>query len=162
MKSRYRVTISNKNIYKEIELSPDMEQVTIGTVSEVDVRLRKELFFGKILLTFTRTENNWSVVCSDNLYFNLGDVRKLVSLQLKHGSEMKVCYQDSDNEAFSLSFLIDFDYEKKDYYRKINISGKNEIIIGGKEDANIVMSNEYLGKDFIVLARNGNKLDNMK
>lgn len=41
MKSRYKVIISCKNIYKEVELSPDASEVKVGTSIECDVRLRQ-------------------------------------------------------------------------------------------------------------------------
>lgn len=44
MDNRYKIILSNRNIYKEIELSPEMQCVRIGTSIESDVRLRKELF----------------------------------------------------------------------------------------------------------------------
>lgn len=158
MESRYKIIISNRNLYKEINLTPDMERVTVGTAIDMDVRLRKELFGETIFLAFTKIGEEWNVVCSDNLYFNLGDVRKLVNLQLEHGTEMKVCCQSSDNEMFFISFMIDFDYEKKDYNRKINISKKNEIKIGGRQDVDILLKDRYVGDDVIVLKRQDDKL----
>ena len=31
MKSRYKISISNRNVYKEIELTPEMEHLSVGT-----------------------------------------------------------------------------------------------------------------------------------
>ncbi len=158
MKTRYKVVISNRNLYKEVELSPEMTHLTIGTTVDAEVRLRKELFFGVILLDFTRSKDGWNLVCSDNLYFNMGDVRKLVSLSLEHGMEWEVCYQNSDNTALSLQFLIDFDYETKDYNRKIDFQGIPEIKIGGAPDSNIQITDEDLGKDAVFLQRQNDTL----
>lgn len=157
MRSRYKLTITNRNIYKEIEVSWDMEQVTIGTAVDADIRLRKELFFGEIRLEFKKINETWAVLCSDNIYFNLGDARKLMSLQLEHGSTFRVCYQDSDNEIFSVEFMIDFDYERKNYDRSIDISSKNAVKIGGTNGSNIIIYDEYLGTDAIVLKKDNNK-----
>lgn len=147
MKARYKVTISNRNIYKEIELSLEDELITVGTSVEADVRLRKELFFDNIQLDFRKINDGWSVFGSDNIYFNLGDARKLMSVQLEHGIGFKVCYQNSDNEVFFVDFMIDFDYEHKNYDRVINLSGVQSLRIGGNSDCAIVISNEYIGKD---------------
>ena len=38
MNERYKVILSNRNLYKEIELSPDMESLLVGTVTESQVR----------------------------------------------------------------------------------------------------------------------------
>ena len=51
MKNRYRVIISNKNLYREVELTPDMSKVRIGTAFGNDVRLNKDILFEQIKLT---------------------------------------------------------------------------------------------------------------
>ncbi len=44
MQGRYKAVISNKNLYREIEIPLDCETFTVGTELENDVRLRRELF----------------------------------------------------------------------------------------------------------------------
>ena len=60
------------------------------------------------------------VFCSDNIYLNLGDARKLITKVLDHGDELYVKYQNSDYDVFSLSFMLDLslihifsDFEEK-------------------------------------------------
>ncbi len=151
MDTRYKLIISNKNIYKEIELAPDDTEIKIGTSPECTVRLRKELFFSPIELILKKNGNDWSVLCSDNLYFTIGDVRKLFTKKLVHGDEFRVKYQDSDNDVFSISFMIDFDYSEKNYDLEIDISKRNSIKIGGTPDADIYINDTYLGKDMVLL-----------
>lgn len=157
MKSRYKITIANRNLYKEIEIAPEMEQISIGTAVDADIRLRKELFFGAIRLEFKKMNKTWSVFCSDNVYFNLGDARKLMNLQLEHGLVFRVCYQDSDNEIFSVEFMIDFDYERKNYDRIIDIGSRSAVKIGGADDADIAIRDEYLGTDAIVIKKEADR-----
>lgn len=151
MDSRYKLIISNKNIYKEIELAPTDNEIKVGTSPECTVRLRKELFFSPIELAFQKNGNEWSILCSDNLYFTIGDVRKLLTKKLMHGDELYVKYQNSDNDVFSISFMIDFDYSKKDYDLEIDVAGRNAVKIGGSQDADILFNDTYLGKDSLVL-----------
>ena len=157
MNGRYKLIISSKNIYKEIDLTPEDNEIKVGTSQECSVRLRKDLFFSPIELTFQRISNEWRIICSDNLYFTLGDVRKLFTKQLVNGDELYVKYQDSDNDVFSLSFMIDFDYAQKDYDIEIDITGKSQVKIGGSDDSNIQFSDTYLGKDTITLDCSGGK-----
>lgn len=147
MNARYKVIISNRNVYREIEISREDEHITVGTSIDADVRLRKELFFENIQLEFRKINENWSVFGSDNIYFNLGDTRKLMSLQLEHGISFKVCYQNSDNDLFLVDFMIDFDYERKNYDREIDLAGVNNIKIGGSNDCTIFISDEFIGND---------------
>lgn len=154
MNERYKVILSNRNLYKEIELSPDMESLLVGTVTESQVRLRKELFFGEIQLKFQILDGCWSVLCSDNLYFDVGDVRKMMSLRLEHGLVAKVCYQNSDHEAFGLEYGIDFDYEEKNYDRRIFMEDSGQVTVGGSREAQIRLDNPHVGEDaFLQIGR---------
>ena len=96
MNNRYKVTISNSNLYKEIELDQDCQQLKVGTGIDCDVRLRKEWFFGAVELLFVRNGETWSILCSDNIYLTAGDVRKLMTKKLDHGDVLEVRYQESD------------------------------------------------------------------
>lgn len=48
MESRYKIILSNNNLYKEIELAPAVQQVRVGTGVECDVRLNKKLFLVRL------------------------------------------------------------------------------------------------------------------
>lgn len=158
MNSRYKVLISNKNLYKEVELAADAKQVKIGTAIDCDFRLSKELFFDSIELTFSQNNNMWSVFCSDNLYLTVGDVRKLVTMNLKHGDYFEVRYQGSNNLVFSLEFFIDFDNGNLKYERKINISGRPVVSIGANGSNDIVLKSEYIKNDSITLTNKNQDL----
>ena len=155
MKSRYKVIISSKNVYKEVELLPETSKVKVGTNIECDVRLRKDLFFGGFELQFVKHEKDWAVLCSDNLYLTVGDIRKLVTKNLKHGDMLEVRYQDSDMEVFNLFFTLDFEYENKKYDVEIDISEKEQLVIGGTPNADIYISDENIGKDRLLLKNKG-------
>lgn len=151
MDKRYKVILSNNNVYKEIELAPDMQQVKVGTGVDCDVRLRKDLFFGGIELQFVKNGDDWTLICSDNLYLFFGDVRKLVSKALKHGDSFEVMYQNSDTKVFNISYTLDFEYEKKRYDVEIDISCKSQIVIGGTPQADIYICDNNIGTDRLLL-----------
>lgn len=158
MDSRYKLIISNKNLYKEVELSSDIEELKVGTSQDCSIRLRKELFFSPIELVLHKTKEGWSITCSDNLYFTVGDVRKIFTKALIHGDEFYVKYQDSDNDVFALSFMIDFEYEKKDYDIEIDFPNNDQLRIGGTKDCNICISDSFLGNDSLLLTRSNGKI----
>lgn len=158
MLCRYKIIIASNNLYKEIEIPISCKQLQIGTTTDCDVRLKKELFFSSIDITFKKNNDNWNVTCSDNLYFTVGDVRKLLTKKLKHGDELFVKYQDSDNDVFSFSFVIDFDYETKDYDLEIDINNMSSIKIGGTTDSDLKCSDAFLGSDFMILQNNNGQL----
>ncbi len=153
MNERYKVVLSKKNLYKEIEITPDMESFSVGTAMDSEVRLRKELYFGDIQLKFQIMDGGWGAVCSDNLYFDVGDVRKLMSLRLEHGSVAKVCYQNSDHEVFTLEYGIDFDYEEKNYDRRIFMDDLQQVVVGGTKESQIHLGNPHVGEDSFLLKK---------
>ena len=155
MSNRYKLIISNKNLYKEVAISEDSSEIRIGTSFESDVRLRKELFFSPVEIVLTKDSKGWSIFCSDNLYISVGDIRKLITKRLSHGDEFCVKYHESNTEVFALSFVIDFDIEGKRYDLEIDISGKQKVRIGGTPDCDICYSDEYLGSDSLSLEING-------
>lgn len=158
MDNRYKIILSNNNLYKEIELSKEAHQIKVGTGLDCDIRLRKELFFGQIELLFVKSGGVWTVHCSDNLYLTVGDVRKLITKKLTHGDTLEVKYQESDIFVFSLDFLIDFDDGKKKYERIVDVSGISSIAIGSVGSCNIVLSGPYVQNDMVVLTKRGSAL----
>lgn len=158
MENRYKITLSNHNLYKEIELTPEMNQIKVGTGVECDVRLSKDLFFGQIELLFVKNGTDWSIHCSDNLYLSVDDVRKLMTKNLTHGDTLEVKYQDSDNFVFALDFLIDFDGEKRKYERIIDISSATSLTIGTATNCNISINGSYVKSDAVVINKNNNSL----
>lgn len=153
MTNRYKITLSNTHLYKEIELVPEAHQVKVGTSVECDIRLRKELFFGQVELLFVKNNDIWSVHCSDNVYLSVGDIRKLMTKNLTHGDSLEIKYQESDNIVFSLDFLIDFDNGKRKYERIVDVSECNNFSIGTATNCNIVLKSNYVKNDYINFTR---------
>lgn len=155
---RYKIIISNKNIYREIELTKDTENLKVGTDVDCEVRLHKNIFFEKIELSFIKNGEEWSVICSDNLYLTVGDIRKLMTMSLSHGDTFEVRYQESNNLAFNVSFLIDFDNGKRKYERIVDISSRQVITIGALSSDNIVLKSQFIKNDAIELVKTNNSL----
>lgn len=153
MKTRYKIIISNNNLYKEIELSPDTDYAKIGTEIDCDFRLHRDLFFEPVSITLNKKDDRWFMICSDNLYISTGDVRKLITKELKHGDIFSIKYQKSNNDLFSLEFSIDFNDGNIKYERAFDISACSTITIGTDKTANIVIRSNYTRNDNIVLKR---------
>ncbi len=156
MQNRYKITLSNKKLYKVVEIPPDIQKMSIGTALSSDIRLRKELFFEQFELIYKYEREQWQLYCSSNIYITTGDVRKLTVKPLNHGDEIIVKYQNSDNELMRFSFILDFDYDKKAYDRVIDISGSEEINIGGTDTCQIYIDSPFIGNDSVKLIRKGN------
>lgn len=155
MKYGYIIRISSRNLYKEIQLPMDAALLKVGTDAACDVRFYKEAFFETFALTFRQSDGAWSVSCSDNLYIDAGDVRKLVAKTLRHGDGFTVRYRVSENQVFKIDFLFDFDNEAKHYNRVMDISNKRSISIGSANTCNIVLNSPYAEKDLVEFKAEG-------
>lgn len=153
MNNGYRIIISNKNIYQEIELSPEIQQTQIGTGANCEHRLYQSLFFESFQLTFLKKDDIWTVFCSDNLYLTFGDSRKYATKKLKHGDILSIKYQSSDYLLLELEFVIAYENKVGKYERRIDISGQKQIRIGGGSDSQIILGSQYTREDKLYLER---------
>jgi len=153
MQNRYKIILSNRQLYKEVEMPAEAGKLTVGTDVACDVRLRKELFFEPFELMFWHEAEVWRVCCSDNVYVTSDKVSKLMIKNLVHGDELSLKYHSSDADILKLTFMIDFEFEKNDYERCMDISGIQELYIGGTDWCQIYLNNPYVGQDVIVIRR---------
>lgn len=153
MKNGYKIILSKKKFYREIELPEELHRLVIGTALNCDVRLRKELFFEGFELSLHCENDEWKIVCSDNVYMTGGNVQKLIIKKLEHGDELCLKYQKTDSEVCRLSFMIDFESKKNDYSRRIELPQGGEILIGGNPRCQVHVESPYVGKDYISITR---------
>lgn len=152
----YRVKIYGKHVYKEAQLASNVTRFRIGTGLDCDLRFHKESFFEEFELTLNFVENEWVISCSDNVFVDLGDIRKIATKNLVHGDDFKIKYQESGNDVIRIEFLCDFDNEKKDYSRIIDVSRNTNVSIGNFGSANIAITGDYVENDRVELSRNNN------
>lgn len=154
MNNKYKIHISNRNLYREAELSTEAKTYKIGTFIDCDFRLNRELFSDEIKLEFVNNHGVWSVMCSENLYLTVGDTRKLLITELSHGDVITVKYQESGNEVFVMEFVIDFDSKKTKFERRIELDNRERISLGAGKDNDIRLQGSYITNDKIELIRN--------
>lgn len=150
---RYKITLHNKNIYREIELDDRSERLVVGTEMDSDFRLRKDIFFDSIELVFIKKKGEWNLSVSDNLYINQGDVKKLATIKLEHGDCLHINYFKSNAVAFDIDFMLDFDDGNVKYDRIIDVSASKHISIGTLSTNDITINSSYTNKDKVVLDR---------
>ncbi len=153
MEFGYILKLTNKNLYKEIQLPHNSERFRVGTYAECDVRLYKDDFFEQFELDFINLNNCWKVSCSDNIYFDIGDIRKLISCDLKHGDIVTVRYQKFNQDVFKMEFLLDFDNVNQPYDCKFDLSDVEQITIGDNGSSNIILNSPYVQGDKLRLTR---------
>lgn len=147
------VKISNKNIYKEIQLPIDAEITKVGVNVDCDVRFYKNLFFEAFELIFRKNDGIWTLSCSDNIYIASGSVQKLATKKLSHADSFAIKYQNNNSELFKIEFLYDFDNEIKDYSRTVDISSMPNITLGSNTNCNFILNSKYTQNNFIELKK---------
>lgn len=152
---KYKINIFGNSLYKEIELPCDVRQVRIGTTPECQIRMHRDLFFDSVVLTFAQRGSGWTVSCSDNLYIDAGDVRKLLALSLENGNTFKIKYRSTDADVFDVEYLLDFEHEKRKYERAIDISDITVIRIGADRTCQIMLGSLHADKERIKLTGQG-------
>lgn len=153
MNNIYKVILSGKNIYEEVDLLPDLKSLLFGTGMDCQYRVHRDLFFEDFYLSFVNDGESWSVECSDNLYFYVGDIRKLSYRQLDNGDVFTVRYQASNADMLTIEFLVNFDYEVHYINRKVSLEQTELLRIGKGSNDHIVLRTAYIDDDEIELIR---------
>ena len=156
--NKYKVILSNNNIYKEVDLPNDAAQYRIGTGIDSDYRLRKEMFFGELSLDFYNNNGEWRVACSESTYITAGDSRRLLTVELHHGDSYFVKYQDSGVDAVRIDYTVDFESENKKFDRIIDLPDSSMISLGAGAGKNIVLNSRYVKDDNVELHKESDKL----
>lgn len=151
MDQSYKIVLFGNGIYQEIELL-EQKAFKIGTTGACSLRFNKTDFFEDFEIEIIPVDHTWKMMCSDNLYIATDGIMKQYTVDLNHGDELMIKYQNGNVELFSVSFLIDFDRVKNEYNRQINVADTKELSIGGSEDCDIRIHNELIADDYITFS----------
>lgn len=160
----YKITISNQNLYREFEISKNTERVCLGTTASCEFRLNKDDFFCTIELLFELHENEWRVICNDEVYLSVGDARKIGFAKLNHGDSFSVKYASSGSDVFEMKFEVDFEAQIPKFDCFVELSNVSRITIGDTEKNDLVLKGSYCNNTGIALARckNGFRIEESK
>lgn len=152
-KQRYVLTIQNSNILKEVDVSTETPFIKIGTMQDCDIRLKRELFDVPIFIGLSFSDDEWHVMCCEQLIFKSTNESEFAETVINHGDVLFVYERESKKPVLSLTFAYDFNVSGADYDTMIDIRQCRNLIIGNAQNANIRLSGEYIGSEYIVLQR---------
>ncbi len=153
---RYILTVQNSNIFKEIDIVPDVPVVKIGTLQECGVRIKSELFNVPVCVTVRLDGDDWRVCCPDGLYISSRAVKNCSEAAINHGDILDI-HNSADGETlFTLSMSYDFTVGAVNFDTIIDIRGASNIIIGGHPNANIRLASEFVGTEYLEISRSQN------
>ncbi len=153
MQYQYKVIVKGKNLYREFELSTDMNSVKLGTTPVCEFRMNAERFFATIELVFQKNAEQWTLECNDEVYLSKGDMRKVFATKLQHGDIFSVRYNASGEEAFEVHFMIDFESRVPAYDYFINLDSVNSLTIGTDTESDIVLHSQFSKRSRVVLQK---------
>lgn len=155
-KQRYILTVQNKYIFKEVNVSEEVPLLRIGTLQECNVRLKRELFPIPVCIVLSLLGNEWHISCNDELCINTKDVSSSKEASIHHGDILKICSTEPGFTLFQLLFSYDFTESIADFDTILDIRNMNTIIIGNVPNAQIRLTGEYIGSEYITLVRQQN------
>lgn len=158
MDYQYKIVVSNRTVYREFELTKDMERVRLGTTATCEFRLNPDSFFMPIVLELEKTDGIWNLECQKSVYMSTGDMRKLLSANMTHGDVLSLRYTDSGDEAFELRFMIDFESVTPNYDRKADLRSIETLSIGTANGCDIMLKDSFKQSCRILLRRAGNAI----
>lgn len=153
---KYRLTIQNKNVFKEACVSSDVMYLKIGTTPDSDIRLKRESFSIPIALSLQLVENQWHIQCDELLYISSLENEPLQDVLIQHGAFLKVFDAKNNKYIFNISFLYDFVLSDLSFDTIVDIRSINKLIIGNSKGAQILLSSKYIDSETITLIRNKN------
>ena len=154
----YKLTIYNNKVYKELILTEDTKNVTVGTGKSNGVCFFGDNFENNFAIEIIRQQQDYIVSSSQDIFFNTDSVKEKVHV-FKNGESVEVCDGRTEKVFLYLDFSEDFGDKQDNYNLQIDIGDKNEISIGGIADSDIEIVSDSLAGDVIVLKRNENEFD---
>jgi len=156
MSNKFKVIISNKWFYNEVELSDDVNIVKVGTTKRCDVRLNRKHFYSDFEMNFENNGEQWFLNCLGNIYCSDDGILKRTSKALVHGDKIDIKYNDVDQTLFTLEFMVDFEFSDIDYNVEIDISNETYLTFGADNRCSIMLNDSRLLGDIISLTyKNG-------
>lgn len=143
MSCPYKVSISNKNLYREFQINENVERISLGTTSNCEFRINKDDYFDTIEITFVKTDLDWQVICGDSIYLSAGDIRKLGFSKIKHGDKFIVKYASNGTDVFELSFAMDFEAQIPVFNQYVNINELSNIKIGDNKSNDFILKSQF-------------------
>ena len=154
----YKLTIYNNKVYKELILTEDTKNITIGTGKKNGVCFFGDSFERDFLIEIIRQQDDYIVSSSQNIFFNTDSVKEKVHV-LKNGESVEVCDGETDRAFIYLDFSEDFGDKQDNYNLQISIDGRKELSIGGTKDCDIEVLGDSFANDKVVLKRNESAFD---
>ncbi len=158
MDKNYKLIISTGQYYTEKYLDEKTEAFYIGNVDGCDIMLGRDYSLDPFYIQVElNAQNKWQINCDNNVYISEEGIIKQITRELVHGDDLIIKYNRTQSEVFKLSFVINFETERQDYRRVIELEDvMDKITVGGSENNNIFIDDELMeGSSFCFIQYEG-------
>lgn len=148
----YTLSIYSNRVYKEVQITEETNNLSIGTHKDCQIRLKREKYLSDFRINIIRQGEILVASCTDSSYFDVEgnkSIREVVT-QLIPGSKIKVCYSESGIPFLTIGFSFDFGNTQDNYSLCINTPVGRNYVIGGIPSADIYIEDEIVGTNSIV------------
>ncbi len=145
---KYKITIFNSKVYKEVTVEDSFEGLLIGTSRNCQVQFLTEDFGREFIIRLKNNQGSVIVSADSGIYFAANGT-EAASFEVRVGGEIVAYDELTKQELISIQFDADFTTAQDNYNYVINISGLNTISIGGAGNATIRFFDREL-KDGVV------------
>lgn len=150
---RFILTLYNKNIFKEIDVTEERPCIKIGNLQDCDIRIKRNLYDLPICVVLRFDGNDWRMTCNNTLYMNTKTANECTQAVLHHGDILSINKVSTKTELFSLSFSYDFTVGAVNFDTVIDVRSSETIVIGNSPNAHIKLNSKYVGNEFVILTR---------
>lgn len=151
-----KLIIEGGGVTRAAVLSENRPGIRIGSVSDCDIRLKRELFDGPVLVTVCFSGDGWRISCEEGA--------ALISRTGKEASEFGVLHGDifslRQGGSDVLKFYTYFSYPDPapDYDAIIDIRDLSPVVIGNTDGAHIKLDSDIISGEYIVLSNDDGEI----
>ena len=149
---RYILTIHNKDVLKEVDITETTQFIKIGTMPDCDVRFKYELFNVHISVSLTYSQRGWRISTIEGLHLNSPVNRGSIEADIEHGDEFTLHAQSDPVPLLNFYFAYDF-ATKGGYDTMVDISNLQRIEIGNTPNAQIKLGGKFIKYEYLTLTR---------
>jgi len=151
------MVFSGRTIYNEIDVIDCESLVGIGTIAGCKARFSKKIFNQDFLLTVSKTKTGWHLSCEVGVYFKIGADRTS-ELDIQQGDFVALYSFLHNEELFKITCLTNYDDAPTTFDTKLDLRGKQQIVIGNSIGADIKLLDLDDSEELIKLENSGSYL----
>ncbi|WP_242871234.1 type VII secretion protein EssC [Pseudobutyrivibrio sp. YE44] len=160
---KYKITLFNSRVYKEVTVEDSFEGLMIGTSRNCQVQFISEDFGRDFIIRLKNNQGSVIVSADSGIYFSANG-NEAASFEIRVGGALLAMDENTRQELINLQFDADFSTVQDNYNYVINIQGQNTISIGGAGNSTIRFFDRELkdGAVTLIRANGGFQIDDSK